>query len=236
MSLPWQPSIENDPSIWITPCTPFIINENPGSGEKQFTEGGRWYVRILPTHFDPESMDNVALLSPPISNHGYSWGETKGGRIAYCGSLRAQGLGAELRGATMWFRSNGEIWFTQEGVSGEYQGRQHFYGDDIARHWGGCLKRGLNILKNNGGNGPYHIRLGVTGIGELCWQLGDFQWGEPNRALDNRLENDFITNDIEYNDWETEFWNVFAELRRVFSLSAPNMEQKNEIISRFNNW
>jgi hypothetical protein len=42
VQLPWHPSIDGDPSIWVVPGTPIPLNEGWDSGTKTFIQGGRW--------------------------------------------------------------------------------------------------------------------------------------------------------------------------------------------------
>lgn len=227
----WHPSIEGDQSIWIYPGTEIDINEGWGSGSKTIVGDGRWFVRILPSGFDATKMNNGAQ-APPVIEEGYSRGDTAGGVLTYGGSVRSAGAQKELSGATMWFRKTGEIWFTHGGISTEYNGLPCFFGDYVPEKWASNLWYGLNFLYKNGGKGPYHIRLGVTGLDGLYWDTGNRLGGTPPKALLSHIEYEFITTSPDHDSWIKQFANCWAELRQAFSLSPPNENEIRAVIGK----
>ena len=230
--LDWQPSASDDPSIWIAAGQPIIINESWGSGTKELVSGGRWYVRLLPGGFDPSPMDDGAYATPAISGNGFSWGNTTGGVITYSGSVRADGAEKQLPGATMWFRRTGEVWATHTGISGDYNGRSCFYGDYVAEKWATTLWYGLHSLLKNGGKGPFHVRLGVTGLEGLQWENGNIFGGEPPMALEPAMEVEFTIAGSDHDDWKSHTVEGWTALRRVFSLQPPNDAQVQDILRK----
>lgn len=219
VQLPWQPSIDGDPSIWIAPGTPVRINEGWGSGTKTFVDGGRWYVRILPTEFESNVLDS-GVHGPPVSGYGgFSWGQTKDGLMTYSGSVRAD-VPADLDAASMWFRQTGEVWAMQAGVGGEYRGQQVFYGDHIPEKWAEILATGLETLERNGARGPFHVRLGVTGLDGLHWPGVETFGGEPPVALEPAIEVEFTVTGKA--DWREGFVAAWTKLRRAFSMGKPD--------------
>lgn len=219
--LPWHPAIDGDPSIWMTPGDPINVNEGWGSGTKTFVEGGRWYVRILPTKFDPAALDSVSHGPFMDSYGGFSAGQVTGGLMTYSGSVRTA-VPPELDGASIWFRKTGEIWGFQTQVSGEYRGRQIFYGDLIPEGWAEILASGLNMLAKSGAQAPYRVRLGVTGLAGLYWEVGRTFGGEPPIALDSSLENEFVVADKESTHWREGLIETWSALRRLFSMPKPD--------------
>ena len=165
----WHESASDDPSIWLGSTTPLHLNEDWGSGIKTLIDGGRWYVRILPSKFDPAAIDDGAYAPISSSYMGRSSSRATGGTLSYSGSVRAHDISNQLDGATMWFRSTGELWAFQTSISAEYRGRLSFYGDYVPEKWIDILRHGLAFLSNNGGAGPYHVRLGVTQLEGLYW-------------------------------------------------------------------
>ncbi|MGB3845377.1 MAG: hypothetical protein WA940_05875 [Sphingopyxis sp.] len=220
---PWKASIEGDSSIWIAPETPVPINEGRGSGVKEFLSGPRWYVRILPTSFDPQFMDQGAHSIPPISG-SFSWGNTKGGLLTYQGSVRAEGASKSLDGATMWFRDTGEVWATQTGIMSQYKGWLTFFGDYVPEKWARFLWYGLNQLSQSGGRGPYHVRLGVTGLAGSVWPDVNMLGGNPPVALETAIECEFSTATTDIDDWRASLIGAWEELRRAFSMPPPQLE------------
>jgi hypothetical protein len=231
-SLDWQPSALDDPSIWSAGAKPITINERFGSGIKELVSGGRWYVRLLPSVFNPSAMDNEGYAVPAISGGGFSWGNTTGGIITYSGSVRADNPGKELAGATMWFRNTGEVWATHTGISGDYQGRPCFYGDYVPEKWANIIWYGLNSLAKNGGMGPYHVRLGVTGLEGLHWSSDNMYGGEPPKALEPSMEVAFTVTGFEHDAWKDDFINAWATLRRVFSRQPPEEVEVDETLQK----
>lgn len=217
---PWQPSTEGDPSIWVAPGTPVRINEDWGSGTKVFMDGGRWYVRIVPSSFDPSALDS-GIHGPFVGGYGgFSWGQTTGGQLTYSGSVRAD-VAQELDAATMWFRGTGELWMMQTGISADYRGRPCFYGDHIPQKWADLLVSGLARLSASGGVAPCHIRLGVTGLEGLYWPDVQTLGGEPPVALYPAMEHEFTAASIEEADWREGVVAAWTELRRVFGMPGP---------------
>lgn len=217
---PWQPSVEGDPSIWVAPGTPVRINEDWGSGTKVFVDGGRWYVRILPSHFDSSALDN-GVHAPFVGGYGgFSWGQATGGQLTYSGSVRAD-VEQELDAATMWFRGTGELWMMQTRISTDYRGRPCFYGDHIPEKWADLLASGLARLSGNGGVAPYHVRLGVTGLAGLYWPDIQTFGGEPPVALEPAIEHEFTTTGIDEADWREGLATAWIVLRRAFGMPPP---------------
>ena len=228
----WQASAEGDPSIWISPDTPIRINESFGSGTKAFVDGGRWYVRILPSTFDPTHLDAGAYAPLGDFCGGFSSGDTTGGRITYSGSVRADNAIDELTGASMWFRRTGEIWISHGGISGSYQGRNDFFGDYIPEKWASSIYHVLKMINENGGVGPYKVRLGVTRLDGLTWPLGSYSFGRPPVSLEPSMEAEFAVAGATRGDWMQGFIESWTQLRRVFSMPAPKQDQIDEAIGK----
>ena len=231
-SYDWQPSIDGDASVWIAPNSPIILNENFGSGMKELASGGRWYVRILPSSFDPEKFDNGAYAPPGIFLGGYSWGDTTGGRMTYSGSVRADNASNILPGATMWFRKTGEIWTAFTDIHGHYQGRNDFFGDHIPEQWVSAMSHGLKMIAGNGGIAPFRIRLGVTGLDGLTWPLQNSFGGQPPIGLESSMEAEFSVGGSNNDDWMSGFIGAWTELRRVFSMPPPNQTEIEKAIRK----
>lgn len=228
---PWQPSAAGDPSIWVAPITPIRINEGRGSGTKVFVDGGRWYVRILPSSFDASALDS-GVHGPAVGGYGgFSWGQTTGGQLTYSGSVGAD-VGQELDAATMWFRETGELWIMQTGISADYRGRSCFYGDHVPEKWADLLASGLAHLKANGGAAPYHVRLGVTGLDGLYWSDVQTFGGEPPVALEPAMEHEFTAAGTEEADWREGFVSAWIVLRRVFGMPAPKDALLEEMVQK----
>jgi len=228
---PWQPSVNGDPSIWISPGAPVRINEDWGSGTKVFVDGGRWYVRILPSRFDPSALDGGAY-GPLVSGYGgFSWGQTTGGQLTYSGSIRGD-VAPELDAATMWFRGTGELWMFQTRISADYRGRSCFYGDHIPEKWADLLASGLARLQTNGGAAPYHVRLGVTGLEGLYWPDVQTFGGEPPVALEPAMEFGFTAAGIEESEWRESLVAAWTSLRRIFGMPPPKDAQVDETVQK----
>lgn len=229
--LKWHPNIDGDQSTWVYPGTEIDINEGWGSGSKTIVGNGRWFVRILPSVFDPSHMNDGAQ-APPVIEGGFSRGDTAGGVLTYSGSVRAAGASKELSGATMWFRNTGEVWFTHGGISTEYKDLLCFFGDYVPEKWASNLWYGLNFLSKNGGKGPYHVRLGVTGLGGLYWDRGNRLGGYPPKALQSFMEKEFVTPTVDQSSWIAQFTNCWTELRQIFSLLPPNESEVKDVLHK----
>lgn len=229
--LPWQPSIDGDLSLWVKPGEPIKVNEGWGSGIRSFTEGGRWYVRILPASFDPKTLDSVSHGPVVGSYGGFSSGQVTGGLMTYSGSVRAD-VPPELDAASIWFRKTGEIWGFQTRVGGEYRGRRVFYGDHIPEQWAELLASGLNMLVSSGARGPYHVRLGVTGLDGLHWDVGQTFGGEPPVALESSLETEFVAADKDAADWREGFLAAWVALRAVFAMPIPDEATVQKVVQK----
>ena len=228
---PWQPAIEGDPSIWVKPGEQIMVNEDWGSGSKMFVDGGRWYVRIIPTTFDPNSL-NLIAHGPVVGSYGgYSHGQVAGGLMTYAGSVRA-GVAPELDAASIWFRNTGEIWGFQTRVDGEYRGRRVFFGDYVPEQWAEILASGLNMLVDVGAQGPFHVRLGVTGLEGLYWNVGQAFGGEPPTALEPALETEFVVNGNHSSEWREGFATAWGDLRRVFAMPIPDSATVDKVVEK----
>lgn len=228
----WQATHQTDPSTWIAPGQPIAINEDWGSGVKELIEGGRWYVRIVPSGFDPGALNNGAHAIPAIAGGGYSSGDTTGGVITYNGSVRADGAQRQLGGATMWFRETGEVWGTHTGISGDFEGRLCFYGDYVPERWATFFWYALNKLAANGGTGPFHVRFGVTGLTGTCWDSGGMLGGQPPMALEPAMEMEFTVAGTAFEDWQNHFVEAWTRLRRIFSRPPPTDLEIQDILRK----
>jgi hypothetical protein len=227
----WHAAIDGDRSIWVKPGETIRVNENDGSGTRSFLPGGRWYVRVLPTSFDPKSLDTISH-GPVVGFYGgFSSGYVAGGLMTYAGSVRAD-IPPILDAASIWFRNTGEIWSFQTRIGGEYRGRQYFLGDGVPERWADVLASSLNMLVNSGAKGPYHVRLGVTGIDGFHWEVGQTFGGEPPIALEPSLEAEFIVNGESSLDWREGLVAAWSNLRRVFALGAPKEEIVDEAVRK----
>lgn len=229
--LPWQPAIDGDSSLWVKPGEPIKVNEDWGSGVRTFIEGGRWYVRILPASFNSQALDSMSH-GPAVGFYGgFSAGKVTGGLMTYSGSVRAN-VAPELDAASIWFRKTGEIWGFQTRIGGEYRGRQVFYGDYIPEQWADFLASGLNMLINSGARGPFHVRLGVTGLDGLHWDVGQTFGGEPPIALEPSLEAEFAMTGKDITEWRTGFVAAWTALRRIFAMGAPDEAAVDKVIQK----
>jgi hypothetical protein len=218
---PWHKGINGDPSIWVPPGDVIQVNEDWGSGTKIFTDGGRWYVRILPSKFEPTSLDAVSH-GPVVGNYGgFSAGHVTGGLMTYSGSVRAD-IPPELNAASIWFRNTGEIWAFQTQIGSEYRGRQVFFGDHIPKQWAVVLASGLKKLVKAGALGPYRVRVGVTGLSGLHWDVGNSYGGAPPVALESELEVEFEISGIDPSDWKRGILDAWIALRQLFALPPPD--------------
>lgn len=227
----WQPAVESDPSLWVEPGAVMRVNEDYGSGVKFWGKGGRWYVRVLPNSFDPAALDGGAH-GPFIAGYGgFSWGQTTGGVLTYSGSVRTDG-GPDLDGASMWFRKTGEIWVAKTGVVTEWRGRPCFYGDHVPEKWADLLFNALKRLADNGGTGPFRVRLGVTGLAGLFWPEDQRLGGEPPAALEPAVEMEFEVADHDPDSWRAALVGTWTVLRRVFGLPPPRDNLIEDAISK----
>lgn len=230
-ALPWQPAIAGDPSLWVKPGEPININEDGGSGTRTFVDGGRWYVRILPTSFDPNALDAVSHGPVVGSYGGFSAGQVTGGLMTYSGSVRAD-VPPTLDAASIWFRKTGEVWGFQTRIGAEYRGHQIFYGDHIPEQWAELMASGLNMLVNSGARGPYRVRLGVTGLGGLRWDVGQTFGGQPPIALEPSLECEFAVTGKAPAEWRKGFVDAWGALRRIFSMPIPDEATVEKVVRK----
>ncbi len=227
----WQTTSQSDPSLWIEPGAQFRVNEDFGSGNKVWAQGGRWYVRVLPRTFDPSALDG-GVHGPFVDGYGgYSRGNVTGGVLTYSGSVRAA-VGSELEAASMWFRSTGEIWTAQTRISGDWQGRPCFFGDHIPKMWADQLDRSLKRLWESGGAGPFRVRLGVTGLDGLFWSDVQTFGGEPPAALEPALEIEFEVVGTTADDWQPGLVKAWTALRRIFSIPPPKADLVSETVQK----
>ena len=227
----WQPSVANDPSTWIASGEAIKVNEDGGSGVKILADCCRWYVRLLPTRFDPAQLDN-GVYAPAAYLGSHSVGRATGGTLTYSGSIRGSAANDQMLGASMWFRDTGEIWSTHLDERGNYKGVSYSNGDGTVEHWVQALWYGLHKLGSNGGNGPFRVKLGVTGLDGTHWN--DVYSGPhaPPTALVDRFERDFETASVEIGDWKGKFVDAWTEYRRCFSMPAAVPEKVAEILAK----
>lgn len=219
----WHPASQSDRSLWIEPGAQFRVNEDFGSGNKAWAQGGRWYLRVLPRTFDPSTLDGGAH-GPFVGGYGgYSWGNVTGGVLTYSGSVRAD-VESELDAASMWFRSTGEIWTAQTRIGADWKGRPCFFGDHIPEKWADLLDGSLKRLHESGGGGPFRVRLGVTGLEGLFWPDVQTFGGEPPAALEPGFETEFEVAGATPDDWRAALVEAWTALRRIFSLPPPKTD------------
>jgi hypothetical protein len=227
----WKSSAETDPSTWIASGDPIKVNEGWGSGVKSLVDGGRWYVRLLPSRFDPAQLDNGAY-APPAYLGSHSWGQTTGGTLTYSGSVSGSAANDPLLGASMWFRDTGEIWSAHLDQRGTHNGLIYGNGDGTVEHWVQALWYGLNKLSSNGGDGPFRIKLGATGLDGTHWhgiQRGSIT---PPTALQDRFEIEFEALSFAIGDWKDKFVDAWTEYRRCFSMPPAQAEKIAEIFAK----
>ncbi|MEE4455086.1 TolC family protein [Novosphingobium resinovorum] len=223
------PASQSDPSLWIEPGAQFRVNEDFGSGNKAWAQGGRWYLRVLPHTFDPSTLDGGAH-GPFVGGYGgYSWGNVTGGVLTYNGSVRADAE-AELDAASMWFRSTGEIWTAQTRIGADWKGRPCFFGDHIPEKWADLLDGSLKRLHESNGIGPFRVRLGVTGLEGLFWPDVQTFVGEPPTALEPAFETEFEVADATLDDWRAALVEAWTALRRIFGLPPPKADVVEETV------
>ncbi len=126
----------------------------------------------------------------------------------------------------------GEIWAFQTRVSGEYRGRQFFHGDHIPEQWAELLAAGLNKLVESGAQGPYHVRLGVTGLEGLHWDVDRVFGGEPPIALEPSMEFEFAAASNHPSEWRQGFAAAWVALRRVFGMPSPGEEKVESAVQK----
>jgi hypothetical protein len=226
----WHPFEQEDRSVWKGGNLPIAINEEEESGTKELAQGPRWYVRILPSKFDHSNIDNGAYASLPqsSSNGGFSWGFTQGGTITYGGSVRSAGANLSIIGATMWFRSTGEVWTTQARVSYQNNGLAYFVGDDLPPKWAKFLWFGLNSLEKQGGEGPFKVRFGVTGLTGLYWST---EFGRmPPIALQGEMEYEFEVGSSVHTEWNAHLLSSWRELRSIFGRPPPTQADIDRVL------
>ena len=225
----WQQAAESDPSLWIEPGQDMRVNEDFGSGIKRWEAGSRWYVRVLPSAFNPSEIDN-GKEGPFVHGFGgYSWGKTTGGTLTYERSVRTD-QDSTLIAASKWFRNTGEIWFAYTGISSQYHELPYFYGDDIAEQWAQMLFRSLKRLTESGGTAPFRVKLGVTGLTGLFWYVQSYYSSEPPAALEPAVEQEFEVSSYEPDAWSADFIEAWTEMRRAFSMPPPTDEKIREVI------
>lgn len=227
----WDIGDDDDPSLWLAGGTDIRVNEPYGSGIRRIIPGGRWYVRVVPTSFDPAAVD-AAAHGPFIGGYGgFSAGRVTGGLMTYSGSVRSN-VSPDIPGATMWFRDTGEIWATETGISADWKGRKTFHGDHIPEQWASLMASSIGHLERAGAKGPFHVKVGVTGLDGLYWPLDNWLGGQPPQALEPETEKSFTVASSNPADWKDDFVAAWAGLRRVFAMPPPDEDLVQKTIGK----
>ncbi|MCI4654672.1 hypothetical protein [Sphingomonas aquatilis] len=217
----WQGSDPSTPALWFDPATAITINEDGVPGTKAVHPAPHAYVRILPAswtvppHFGEGRLGHPALLGP---TEGFSWGATKGGFITYSGSLRSSAAGRPIANLAMQFRSNGEIWGVSSFVTNE--NGDSFYADAFINHAHDFIEANVAYLVKQGAAGPFHVRLGITGLAGRHW-VTDARWGGRPVALEPRVEATLTLNGAGEEERLAALEPAWGEIAAAFGVTQP---------------
>jgi hypothetical protein len=93
----------------------------------------------------------------------------------------------------MQFKSTGEIWgVTPFATSGERGGS--FYADAFIRNAYEFIESNVRHLAENGGTGPYQVRVGFTDMSSMRWTTST-EWGGRPVALEEEADTVMSVND-----------------------------------------
>jgi hypothetical protein len=226
--LPWHTHRDNDPSVWFESGTKFEVNEPfHGSGRIWLRESATRFVRMLPSAWSREQFKAThgVLLG---HTSGFSWGQTKGGLLTYCGSIACPEL-AEGTQATIWFADTGEVWAVDRWIVNNWQGRPTVYGDDLVKGWKAFIAAQLPLLIANGGSFPVHIRLGVSGVSGSFWPVRNPAFGAPE-ALEDHAQYEFQITSPEFSSWSGGLIAAWARYRAVYSIPPPDPNEVHSVL------
>lgn len=230
---PWAPSRADNPAVWFPSNHIHAVNQRfQGSARIRFEEDVRWYARLVPTGFDPASIDH-GEYAPILGNWGsYGGGAVREGNIIYPSLPPDENRVTTLPAGTVWFRSTGEVWSIQAGMVAEWRNQECFHGDYAAHSWISFLSRVPGHSRKNGGSGPLHIRLGVRSLEGLHWPLDNYSRSGAPLALQDGMEHEFTISEIESENWLPGLIVAWTELRRCFSLPPPSEAEIQEAARR----
>jgi hypothetical protein len=154
---------------------------------------------------------------------GFSWGNTSGGLLTYCGSILRPEL-SEGNQATMWFMDTGEVWAVDRWIVNEWRGRLTTYGDEIVKGWKAFIEAQLPLLTSNGGTFPVHVRVGANGLNGSFWPVQNPAFGAPE-ALENGCEHAFSISSHRFEDWADGLIEAWRKYREIYSMAPPSDDQ-----------
>jgi len=213
----WHPASPKTPALWFDPARPLLINEDGVPGEKSLAPGPIVYARVLPMRWSVPSGFGITRQAPLLGfTSGRSWGMTSGGAISYSGSIRVGGEPRQLTRAAIQFRDTGELW-----AVARLNAAEQFFADAVVQTLHDFLAKALPFLAEDGGTGPFAVRLGVTGLTGMTWASANHWGGEP-QALEPEVEVDFT---LKGNDEEERLHaleRASGQIAAVFGLPAPD--------------
>lgn len=228
----WADADGADPSIWPTDSGKMLVNEPAhGSGTKQIFPPPRSFVRILPARW--KGSDNVDRYDMLIDGGSRSAGATKGGVLTYPGSVLFDDT-RKVHAITKRFARTGELWGTRTDLIKKHDGRPFIFGDKVPMGWARFLGSAVPHIANGGGTFPFGIRLGVFGIQDTHWPMGEsLVFGAPHAALESSLALSYELSD---GDLET-VWKIVVDAwkkyREVFSIPEPGMSDLQQMKDSF---
>jgi hypothetical protein len=184
--LVWKPPSATDAAIWDGQSLAYRNSTLSLPGQKlALAEGPRIFVRVVPTLWRrPEK--NV--LAEVIVDAGIRLGGNVGDwGVNGAGALSVWAFeGSVTRNATQWFQDTGEMWAVSASAFTLHQGRANFSYEYVFRELDAFLGRAVAAIRRVGGDGPFAIRLGASGITDTVWPT--HAGGGPSDALSASAE------------------------------------------------
>ena len=192
----WQDSETSDPSIWGGGHLPLIVNTGHGGSERVVLPAApRGYARLIPSAWEPDAEAELRLNDAtshpwPLGDaRSLSWGRTNAGILAWRVDKDSGETGRQTS-ATRWFRDTGEFW----GVANECfyapsEGERRVAVPYLLKRWRSFVEYHAQLAEQLGGEGPYHIVLGLTGLDGSLWPSKSPPYhGEVFEAVESRVE------------------------------------------------
>jgi hypothetical protein len=221
----WHPHEPNIPSLWKSGAQPLPINSRE-DGTIQITMDGlpRAYARLIPSHWNIKEnaltiLNNTFRHPVPLGGYGgLDWGATTGGFVSYRSSPSNRARGG-TQTATRWFRDTGELWGIASSFFSENEEGSNVFASEYSKdRWTAWLSGNLKVCLETGGEGPFHIILGLEGLLGSYWLSHSSRQRARFQAIETHMQSEFTLDDPSTEDIEKMIYKTMKKAENAYGV------------------